>query len=178
LADGRRVTERLLQTEDAAAFSVFLEALGEETRKFFGPHPLDKAEARRLCALQPEDGVRRVVACDPQGRIVGYFILELGLREEDASRYAARGQPLAAERCATLAPVVAEDYQNARLAGALFPRICEETRAAGRDRIVLMGGTQERNGRAVRFYQREGFEPHGRFEHPPGVWNIDMSRAV
>ncbi|MBI2517288.1 MAG: GNAT family N-acetyltransferase [Opitutae bacterium] len=88
------------------------------------------------------------------------------------------GSALDAATAVTLAPVVADDCQNTGVAGAAFPSVVEAVRATGRTRLVLMGGTQERNARAVRFYLREGFAPHGRFEHPPGTWNIDMTRAV
>lgn len=78
----------------------------------------------------------------------------------------------------TLAPVVADDCQNTGVAGTAFPSVVTEARATGRTHLVLMGGTQERNARAVRFYLREGFISHGRFEHPPGIWNIGMTRVV
>ena len=169
---------RALGAGDAAEFGRFLSGLGAATRSFFGPHPLDVAAAERLCAEQPERATRRLVAIDAEGRIVGYFILELGLRDEDAARYRARGSELTPERCATLAPVIADDWQDRGVAGAAFPVVIEAARAAGCERLVLMGGTQKRNARAVRFYLREGFQAHGEFEHPPGIWNIDMTRPM
>ncbi|MBI2517285.1 MAG: GNAT family N-acetyltransferase [Opitutae bacterium] len=178
LRDGRPLHVRRLERTDADAFGCFLEKLGTTTRSFFGPHPLTAPEAARLCAAQPERDALRLVVAEPGGRIVAYFILELGLRAEDAQRLAARGQPLDPATAVTLAPVVADDYQNTGVAGAAFPSVVEEARATGRTHLVLMGGTQERNARAVRFYLREGFTPHGRFEYPPGTWNIDMTRTV
>lgn len=178
LRDGRPVEVRRLRSDDAAAFGRFLEALGATTRSFFGPHPLTAPEASRLCAAQPERDALRLVVTGPGGRIVAYFILEFGLRDEDARRYAARGQPLDPATTVTLAPVVADDCQNTGVAGVAFPSVVAAARATGRTHLVLMGGTQERNARAVRFYLREGFTPHARFEHPPGIWNIDMTRAA
>ena len=175
---GQRLIVRPLRGPDAVAFGRFLDELGPATRMFFGPHPLDAAEARRLCAAQPEAAAGRWVAEAADGRIVGYFILELGLRAEDAARYQARGQTLDAARAVTLAPVIADDWQDRGVAGAAFPIVVAAARAAGRDRLVLMGGTQQRNARAVRFYQREGFVAHGEFEHPPGIWNLDMTRPL
>lgn len=172
---GNRLVVRALRAGDAAEFGRFLEGLGAVTRSFFGPHPLNAVEAARLCAAQPETQARRIVATAPGGRIVGYFILELGWREEDAARYRARRQEVDIARPATLAPVIADDWQDRGVAGAAFPAVVQMARAAGCDRLVLMGGTQKRNARAVRFYLREGFQPHAEFEHPPGIWNIDMS---
>lgn len=175
---GQRLTVRSLGADDAAAFGRFLTELGAVTRSFFGPHPLDAAEAARLCAAQPEPGALRLVACATDGRIVGYFILEMGLRAGDEARYRERGQALEAHRAVTLAPVIADDWQDHGVAGAAFPALLDAVRAAGRETIVLMGGTQKRNARAVRYYLREGFQPHGEFEHPPGIWNIDMTRQL
>lgn len=175
--DGQPLEVRELHAEDAREFGRFFAGLGAETRSYFGPHPLDAAEAARLCAAQPEPMARRIVAI-ADGLIAGYFILELGVRDEDADRYRARGQELNPGRVATLAPVMADDWQNRGVAGAVFPSLLRVARAAGRDSLLLMGGTQKRNARAVRFYLREGFQPRGEFEHPPGIWNIDMTRAL
>jgi diamine N-acetyltransferase len=120
--DGQPLEVRELHAEDAREFGRFFAGLGAETRSYFGPHPLDAAEAARLCAAQPEPMARRIVAI-ADGLIAGYFILELGVRDEDADRYRARGQELNPGRVATLAPVMADDWQNRGVAGAVFPSL-------------------------------------------------------
>jgi ribosomal protein S18 acetylase RimI-like enzyme len=48
-------------------------------------------------------------------------------------------------------------------------------RGLGRTRVVLLGGTQATNARAIHYYRKHGFEDCGGFEAPAGVWNIDMA---
>ena len=47
-------------------------------------------------------------------------------------------------------------------------------RQLGRTRMVLWGGTQATNDRAIHFYQKHGFRTVGEFQEPPGFNNYDM----
>lgn len=84
----------------------YFEGLSAETRRRFGPHPLDLATAAHLCAtLNPAEYLRFVAF--HQAEIVAYFILQLGITPHEAARYAARNLPLDPNTTATLAPSVA-----------------------------------------------------------------------
>ena len=48
----------------------------------------------------------------------------------------------------------------------------------GRSRIVLPGGEQAANARAVRLYERLGFARAGECEHPPGCVNLELMCRV
>ena len=79
----------------------------------------------------------------------------------------------AAQDC-TLAPSVADDYQSKGLGSVLMRRLVEIAREIGRTRMVLWGGTQATNDRAVHFYHKHGFTTVGEFQEPPGFNNYDM----
>jgi ribosomal protein S18 acetylase RimI-like enzyme len=52
--------------------------------------------------------------------------------------------------------------------------VIDSARQLGRRYVVLSGGVQVTNERAVHVYQRLGFRPSGTFEYPGGCWNADM----
>ena len=52
--------------------------------------------------------------------------------------------------------------------------LLQVAREHGRRRLVLLGGTQATNERAMHFYRKLGFRTVGTFEHPRGAQNYDM----
>lgn len=177
LASGAAGTFRPLAPTDGPALGRYFLGLSDETRRRFGPHPLDQATADRLCAaIDPRDTLR-MVACLPAGageEIVAYIILRLGVTDSERSRYAGYGIALDPAGDCTVAPSVADALQGQGLGSLLMPLLLAVARQIGRRRAVLLGGTQATNQRAVHFYRKHGFREAGAFEHPPGAWNYDM----
>lgn len=172
-----RAELRPLLPADAALLGDYFEAFSAETRRRFGPHRLDRETAGELAALAGQDGALRTVAVRAEGpgpRILGYFILLLTVRPGEASRFERLGVTLDPARDCTLAPSVADDCQAAGLGGRMLRHLLGLARRLGRERMVLLGGTQAGNERAVHFYRKHGFTTVGSFEHPPGAVNFDM----
>lgn len=107
-------------------------------------------------------------------RIIAYFILILGIRDDDAQRYLKLNLPLDAATDCTLAPSVADEYQSQGLGSVLMRQLIVLSRQLGRRRMVLWGGTQATNDRAIRFYHKHGFRTVGEFQEPLGFNNYDM----
>ena len=67
---------------------------------------------------------------------------------------------------------IADDCQNTGLASAVMPHIIANARSRGARSLVLMGGTQASNSRAIAFFEKHGFVRCG------GYWtdryNYDM----
>jgi GNAT superfamily N-acetyltransferase len=187
-ADPARVTSRLqlptgqplafrpLAADDAALLGRYFLGLSEETRRRFGPHALDQAAADQLCAEHDRpDTLRMIAAIDaPQPELIAYLILLCGVTEHDARRYQARGRPLDPLTTCTVAPSVADAWQGQRLGPQLLGALIDVARRLGFRTIVLMGGVQASNSRAVRLYQRLGFQQIATFEYPDNVLNYDM----
>jgi GNAT superfamily N-acetyltransferase len=166
LPQGETVTWRLLRSGDGPLLGRYFQGLGEETRSRYGPHPLDADEARQLCE---EIDLRRVwrfvaVADGEPPEIIAYFIVKLGVSAPEIGRYALHLYRLRNRTDVTLAPSVADAYQGQGVGSALMPHLLDVLRRLGKRRVVLMGGVQADNERALAFYRRFGFRQVGSFK--------------
>lgn len=167
---GRTLALRLLTREDAEAFGAYLEGLSEETASLFGPHRLDADTARELCSKLDPSQTMRFGLFEPDGTMIAYFLLFPLVRDSTIQRYAAAGIELSSKTDCTFAPSVADAWQSKGLATAAMPAITGIARDLGFKRMVLSGGTQDRNKRGIAFYRKHGFrvvndfitEPAGR----------------
>ena len=98
------------------------------------------------------------------------------LAPHEVARFAHYGIEYDPALCASLAPVVAEGWQSQGLGAPLLKQGVHLCRELGRQAVVLMGGVQDANRRAVHFYLRHGFHRLDSFEWPHGVLNDDMIR--
>jgi len=168
MPDGQRLLVRPLRADDADALSRFFAGLTERTRSFYGPHPFDRETAERLCAQAADPRTVRFVALPepwgPDREIIAYMILTRELGDDDPRRCAAHGHALDAQRTARFAPVVADAWQERGIGSRMARFVLGCAPALGLDRIILMGGVQERNIRARRMYERLGFRRIGYFD--------------
>lgn len=172
IADG--LVLRSLGSNDTAALAQYFEGLSRETRRRFGPHPLTAEAAQHLCATVDSATWRLVV--ERAGAIIAYFILEPAVSEEESGRYRRYGVDLTSGEDYRFAPSVADAYQNTGVASLAMPHVVSLARAAGGRSLVLMGGTQATNARAIAFYKKVGFRWLGDFE--TDVSNHDMQLVL
>jgi diamine N-acetyltransferase len=166
LRSGEPALVRPLQAGDATIFGVYLGALSPDTRDRYGPHPFDQETANRLCAaINLGENIRVIATIPAHGgeRMIAYVILVMGVSDVDVRRYQALGIPINQETDCTLAPSVADDYQDQGVGRLVVQRVIDGARELGRKRMVLMGGVQATNDRGVHFYTRFGFRKVGEF---------------
>jgi GNAT superfamily N-acetyltransferase len=170
------VVLRSLRADDTDRLAAYFEALTPATTTRFQPHPLTRGQAGIVCGAvgSPESALRLVLEHD--NGVIGYFILELTVRSDDAARYAAQGITLEAGRDLLFAPSVADAWQDRGLSSLAMPHLIALARQAGARSLVLMGGTQATNARAIRFYEKFGFEHRGGYQ--TDVWNHDMRLLI
>jgi ribosomal protein S18 acetylase RimI-like enzyme len=160
------ITVRPLRANDVDRLLEYFGSLSPQTRSRYGPHPFDEPTARAICAsLDPAD-VLRMVATIPGAegeRIIAYLLLKLGILEADRQRYEKLGIPLDAATDCTLAPSVADEYQNQGVGSLMMQHIVAAAPKLERRRIVLWLGVQATNERAVHFYTKWGFRKVGEF---------------
>jgi RimJ/RimL family protein N-acetyltransferase len=160
-----RVVLRRLRPGDAEVFGRYLEGLGAESRRRFAPHPHTMAEARRICGEPATSGALRfLVLREADGEAAGYFILYPGARPAEIKRYAEYGIPLDSKSDCTFAPSVADAWQGKGLGSAVMTILLGMVRELGFGRVVLSGGTQATNRRAIRYYEKFGFRKVGSFQ--------------
>ena len=177
LATGQIATLRPLEKGDSAILGAYFLGLSEDTKRRYGPHPFDQATADQFCANIQDGDTIRMLATIPQGeqeQVLAYFIFVLGTGEAEGKRYAALGIALDPALDCTLAPSVADAYQNTGLGSLLMRQVKEIASALGRRWMVLMGGVFVTNERAVHFYEKHGFRKVGGFENSPGLHSYDM----
>lgn len=154
---------QLLTANDSAKLFEYLNTLSAESRSRFGPHPFDESTIADIC-LNPQAGTKRYVAVSGD-RIVAYMLLQPGLIEADRNRYGLRNIFFEENTKITFAPSVADDFQNSGIGTEMFTLLLNEIKNEGYKTIVLWGGVQATNFRAVHFYEKHGFRHMGSFWH-------------
>lgn len=153
-----------LTVPDAEVLFSYLNNLGSETRKRFNPHGFDRDSL--LTILQNGvDYPAYAVLDDETGLMVAYSVVRKGFPEHDKPRLASYGLFFEDKRDCVFAPSVADEWQGKGMGTAMFGFVVNDLKAAGFNRILLWGGVQRDNKRAVRFYLRNGFRILGEFEN-------------
>ncbi|MFE5581583.1 GNAT family N-acetyltransferase [Kitasatospora sp. NPDC056531] len=174
LNGGSEVVFRPLTHTDAHHLAAFLEGLSAESRRLSTFNGYDLAAARELCdAIARYDKLRLVLDEVPSGRIVGLLEFSLDLHSADIARYRRAGIRLAATDC-RFGPTLADDYQGKGVGTQVFPLIADVARRFGKKRIILLGGVLADNSRAIRYYEKQGFQTVGSFTGADGVRALDM----
>ena len=179
LANNQTAHIRPLSAGDRAWLGAYFAGLSQTTRGFYGPHLFDQATADKICDEICHADILRMIATieeDGRTRIAAYFLLMFGIREDDRGRYEKLGISLDKATDCTLAPSVADDYQNTGVGSLVIAHLVDIFQQCGRKRIVLWGGVQERNARGVHFYKKFGFRKVGEFMAK--INNYDMIKAV
>ena len=94
--------------------------------------------------------------------------------ERERERYSQAGIPLDPNTDCSLAPSVADAFQGQGLGSLLMQHVFSMARRLGYRRMVLVGGTQGRNQRAIHFYRKHGFRTIGIFKSSHAPVNYDM----
>ena len=175
LPDEEHFAFRLLLPDDGKRIGCYFESLSDETRSRFGPHPLDMATGHALCAEIDYSEILRFIAVHKDA-VIAYFLLILNVRSGTRDRYSKYGIDLVDGEDCVFAPSVSDAYQSQGLGSILLPQILDIAALLGFSRILLSGGTHSTNHRAIRYYQKFGFEEVGRFETTGD--NIDMIREI
>ncbi|MEV5816445.1 GNAT family N-acetyltransferase [Streptomyces mutabilis] len=174
LDDGSDVVFRPLVRADAERLAGFLSALSVESRRLSTFDGYDLTTALELCdAIARYDKLRLVLEEVPSGRMVGLLEFSLDLHTEDIARFWEAGIRLAATDC-RFGPTLADDYQGRGVGTQVFPLVTDVARRLGRKRIILLGGVLADNPRAIRYYQKNGFQSAGSFIGADGVRSLDM----
>ena len=168
LRSGGGATLRCLRDDDADRLGAYFARLSPRTRDLYGPHPFDQETAERLCLeTRADTEVVRFVATVPErdgARIIAYFIVGFRMQDSDRKRYAAGGMPLDDRTDAYLAPSVSDGYQNSGVGSAVMGHVVPWLRGLGRRRLLLLGGVQQENERAIAFYRKWGLRIVGDFQ--------------
>lgn len=167
----RWVVLRRLDSNDLERLLAYLDHLSEHTKRRFGPHPFDRQSVIDFYD-DPSKHLGYVAGDVETGEIVAYSIIKIGYLQHDALRLQSYGLTLDGRTDCTFAPSVADVWQSCGVGNSLWIFILNDLKAKGMRRVILWGGVQSDNEKAVNFYRKNGFRLLGRFEY--NGWNDDM----
>jgi len=173
LKNGREIVLRRLNLSDLSALAVYLESLGEATRKRFGPHPYNLHSLNDFYHTPRNIGF---LAVDDAGTIVSYSVIRIGYLDHDRLRLESYGLILDSTTDACFAPSVSDEWQSLGIGDLMLSYILDELRLLDFRRVILWGGVQADNEKAINYYLKNGFRTLGQFEYH-GL-NLDMMLEV
>ncbi len=176
LKTGLSVSIRLLEKADASKLLDYLSGLSAETRSRFGPHSFDQQTIEQFFT-QPDEVLRYIAISKNDQRIIAYMLFKKGMIYWDDKRYTERNQHYNHSAVVTFAPSVADAFQNSGLGSVMYETIEAVIKASGFQYIILWGGVQASNQRAVHFYEKHGYEVKGSFWHDEKD-NFDMVKRI
>lgn len=166
-----QVALRRLGANDMEALLAYLNNLSADTKKRFGPHPFDRQSVIDFYD-NPQEHWGYIAQEIETGAIVAYSIIKMGYLHHDSHRLQSYGLMLDEKTDCTFAPSVADAWQSQGVGNSLWDFILNDLNEKGLKRVILWGGVQSDNEKAVNFYRKNGFRLLGRFEY--NGWNDDM----
>lgn len=161
--NNRQVLLRKLTIEDLNSLVEYFQKLSTQTLKRYGPHGFDKQSVTDVYSNPGEHF--GYIALDAETReIVAYSIIKPGCLQHDGNRLRTYGIAPAIETDCSFAPSVADAWQSMGVGNALFHFLLRDLRNHGFKRIILWGGVQSDNQKALNYYTKNGFRIVGNFE--------------
>jgi diamine N-acetyltransferase len=171
------VTISYLQKKDEKKLLDYFTQLSTATRSRFGPHSFDRDTVHDICN-EPAGDIIRYVALNKQEEIIAYMLIKKGMNEGE--QYRLRQNTIAYEESlfCTFAPSVADEWQSCGLGSAMYKTIESDIQANTVFRfIILWGGVQATNEKAIRYYEKHDFKTVGSFWYA-GKNNYDMIKTI
>ena len=160
-----------LQAPDTDELLRYLLSLNEETTKRFQPHQPTKSEIENFYR-HPQQTIGFIARDTSTHCIIAYATIRTGYIDHDEQRLLSYGLQLSKQTDAAFAPSVADNWQGAGIGKHLLEFIITELKRKGVQRIILWGGVQAANERAIQYYKKSGFIMLGGFMH--NGHNYDM----
>lgn len=169
------ITLQPLQRNDYENLLRYLNGLSNETKSRFGPHAFTQEAIEAIYnSVENFTGYTAKQRCTEQ--IIAYAIVKKGILPHDFERLQRYGLQLDNKTDCTFAPSVADKWQSCGVGNYLLSFIIEDLKKAGFQRILLWGGVQSTNDKALQYYIKNEFTVLGRFEH--NGLNLDMARSI
>jgi diamine N-acetyltransferase len=166
---------RQITADDLENLLLYLHQLSPDSRKRFGPHRFDMDTLSQLYK-KSNDHIGYIAVEENSGKIIAYAVLKKEFLEHDSQRLHSYGlQPDHNTDC-TYAPSVADHWQGRGIGTGLFKYILFDLKKMPFLRIILWGGVQADNERAVRYYLNNGFTILGKFQYNGN--NFDMAYNI
>jgi diamine N-acetyltransferase len=158
----KQIFLRRLESADFNKLYYYLQNLSEATKKRFGPHQFDLLSIRNFYA-NSNMHIGYIAIDIASTEIVAYAIIKIGYLAHDCSRLESYGLALNHKTDCTYAPSVADEWQSCGVGNSIFQFILSNLKATEVKRIILWGGVQLDNEKAVNYYKKNDFKTLGQF---------------
>lgn len=160
---------------DTEALLSYLHQLSNETKQRFGPHAFTADAILEL--YKTPNAYSGFIATDSESAtIIAYAIIKIGFLQHDQQRLESYGLTLSQTTDCTFAPSVADAWQSSGVGTALLQFVKPVLQKSGIKRIILWGGVQQNNQRAVQYYLKHEFKKLGSFDY--NGMNDDMICSI
>jgi diamine N-acetyltransferase len=163
LIDGHNISIREFDHQDVDRLCYYLEHLSPASKNRFGPHAFDR---KSILELYGDASFHGFLAIDEKsGEVIAYAIIKIGFLEHESFRLRSYGFLPDQFTDSTFAPSVADDWQSRGIGHSIFQFALSYLKKIGIQRIILWGGVQSGNEKALGFYRKLGFITLGEFEY-------------
>jgi len=178
LTNNLQVHFRLLTIEDSPKLFDYFQNLSQESKERFSPHGFDIETVQTICKhCDDRKNFRFVVEDTRNQQLIGYFIAKNEVSANDQNRFLSNGIVLIVQETCSFAPSIADEFQGVGLGKMLFDFMLKQLESAGKKRLILLGGVQQNNNKAIQYYKKLGFQEAGSFERN-NTQNLNMWRAI
>jgi diamine N-acetyltransferase len=160
--NNRKIFLRRLESSDFDKLYHYLQQLSTDTKKRFGPHEYKKLSIRNFYA-NSNMHIGYIAIDIVTTEIVAYAIIKIGYLAHDCSRLESYGLTLNHKTDCTYAPSVAGEWQSCGVGNSIFQFILTNLKDTEVKRIILWGGVQLDNEKAVNYYKKNDFKTLGQF---------------
>ena len=174
LKNNKKVHFRRLISTDFNNLKDYLDGLSTLTKDRFGPHQYDTDTIIQF--YNNENNIGFIATDYPTNNIVAYAIIKIGYIENEAFRLHSYGLVLNHTTYCTYAPSVADAWQSCGVGKALFNYILTSLTTYNIQCIILWGGVQATNEKAINYYKKLGFIRLGEFDY--NGHNYDMVKLI
>jgi GNAT superfamily N-acetyltransferase len=149
--------------DDFEHLLIYLHQLSPNTAKRFQPHSFYYEDVIKF-HNNPEH--EAWISVDPvTKKIIAYTVLKKGYLHHDYPRLQQYGVDFSYDHCFTIAPSVTDEWQSAGVGQLLFNYVLDEMKNRNVKQLILWGGVQIDNIKAVSFYHKNGFRSLGHFQY-------------
>jgi GNAT superfamily N-acetyltransferase len=158
--------------EDHEHLSKYLNQLSKETKMRFGPHSFDSQSITDF--YKSSNSYIGYVAREiNMPEIIAYAIIKIGFLDHDKFRLESYGLNLDCNSDCTFAPSVDDNWQNLGIGKKLYEYILTDLKTKRIKRVILWGGVQATNEKAIHYYLKNEFRILGEFDY--NGKNYDMA---
>lgn len=166
---------RPLESHDSKILVDFINGLTKDTKRFYSYRDSASTIVGEIIqSINAYDKLRFLLEKVDGGIIVGMFEISFDIPQGDIERYKRYGIDLDSESDCRFGPVLADDFQSRNVGSQILPLITKVVKGFNQKRMILWGGVHTDNGRAVRFYEKNGFVNVGEFTNKHNLTCFDM----